>query len=427
MQKVRWFEALAFCNWLSQREGRRPAYYRFDRAERIGEGATLPETLRGYWLDPEADGYRLPTEEQWEYACRAGAVSDYFHGDQVEGDTAKIRPDYAQIGSRSTLPVGSLLPNRFGLFDMHGNLCEWCWNGDRVYSPEPYVAEVPRISGLTVAHRGGSWSMGTRWAIAGYRGQTDRNHDRDPNMGFRVICPPQREGTDTASGPRAERGFVYHDFDGDGTYDPLDDDLPLQGLRVFVDFNDDGVRTDDEPVVVTDERGEFEFAGLPVGEHRVRCESRAPWIILEAGRPRGAAGQPAPRANEAQPGLTQGAWMRVTEDGRVESAWFRAFTGEVVVGNVYVDRNQNRIRDADEPGVAGAVLTVRGPYDDVGTVTTGSDGRIRLWRLPGIQQAELELPDGYRWLDRKNKWPKVDVYSQPHPELNFPVREVDAE
>ncbi|RPI79258.1 MAG: hypothetical protein EHM42_12870, partial [Planctomycetaceae bacterium] len=150
IQNVRWYEALLFCDWLSRQSGRTPGYRRFDRAQHMPEEGANYGQIRGYWYDATTDGYRLPTEEEWEYACRAGAKTDYFYGDQVEGDDAKIRSEYGHIGSRTAIVVGSLLPNRFGLFDMHGNVCEWCWNGDRVYSTEPFLAAIPRLSQLKV-------------------------------------------------------------------------------------------------------------------------------------------------------------------------------------------------------------------------------------------------------------------------------------
>jgi formylglycine-generating enzyme required for sulfatase activity len=116
VQKVAWEGAILFCNWLSRKEGLRPCYIR--------DGG------RAAWeLHPEADGYRLPTEAEWEYACRAGSTTEYLCG-----DTPQLLPGYAvfnNVGVR-TEPCGSRLPNAWGLFDMVGNVWELC---EDVYDP----------------------------------------------------------------------------------------------------------------------------------------------------------------------------------------------------------------------------------------------------------------------------------------------------
>lgn len=156
MQNVSWVDAALYCNWLSRQEGLTPCYERrlvpehLD-ADQNGSAADVVEWI----LNRESSGYRLPTEAEWEYACRAGADTEFCFGDDESllGNYAV----YVVNSEGSTQPVGSKLPNARGLFDMHGNVDEWCqdWYAEKFPGgDDPLVTE----RALMRAFRGGNLS-----------------------------------------------------------------------------------------------------------------------------------------------------------------------------------------------------------------------------------------------------------------------------
>ena len=131
--------------------------------------------------------YRLPTEAEWEYACRAGTTTQFSFGDD-ESDLG----DYAWYDDNSdgkTHPVGEKLPNAWGLYDMHGNVREWCQDRFGDYPSGSVTDPSGATSGSDRVYRGGSW-----YDYAGYRRSANRGRFRpslrDINDGFRVCLSP---------------------------------------------------------------------------------------------------------------------------------------------------------------------------------------------------------------------------------------------
>ena len=152
---VSWNDAVAFCRWLS------------------GKGGGI---------------YRLPTEAEWEYCCRAGSTTHWCFGD----DEAELT-QWAWYGTKpraGTHPVGLKLPNRFGLFDVHGNVMEWCsdWRSDSYYDKSPINDPTGPAEGARHVVRGGDYS-GHAWRTrSAYRSINLEKLIARRDIGFRIVC-----------------------------------------------------------------------------------------------------------------------------------------------------------------------------------------------------------------------------------------------
>ena len=147
---VNWLDAVNYCNGLSALGGLHAAY-------EIGGDGTVH-------LDLESVGYRLPTEAEWELACRAGTESPFSTGETLTPADANFDhqaawPDDPTPFRGGPLPVGSLSPNPWGLYDMHGNVCEWCWGGAQPYPEGDQEDPFPPAEGSWRPVRGGSWAL----------------------------------------------------------------------------------------------------------------------------------------------------------------------------------------------------------------------------------------------------------------------------
>jgi formylglycine-generating enzyme required for sulfatase activity len=182
VEQVTWFFAVRFCNELSERAGRKPCYRIIESQESSGAAPQVE------W-DREADGYRLPTEAEWEYACRAGTETAYSFGD----DEAQL-DDHAWCASNSghmTHAVGQKKPNRWGFHDLHGNVWEWCWDwyeGNKVTSDTSVTLTNPMgpPTGSSRVLRGGSFVSEPRVLRSASRVR-DEPEDWFRFFGFRCV------------------------------------------------------------------------------------------------------------------------------------------------------------------------------------------------------------------------------------------------
>jgi formylglycine-generating enzyme required for sulfatase activity len=178
VEKVSWFDAVAYCNARSIREGLVPAYH--IKGEQVS------------W-NREATGYRLPTEAEWEYACRAGTVTPFNTGNNITTDQANYDGQYPYnknpkgIGRQRTTGAGSFPPNPWGLYDMHGNVLEWCWDWYWAYDTRQQQDPSGSYWGTKRVIRGGSWNGDGRTLRSAYRGDSLPAY-RAGYLGFRILC-----------------------------------------------------------------------------------------------------------------------------------------------------------------------------------------------------------------------------------------------
>jgi len=169
---VSWFGAAAYCDWISMEEGLQRAYYH--------------SHMYWEWSCNEGDpysavGYRLPTEAEWEYACRAGSTSAFSNGPIVQAYCG-FEPFLSQIGwycgseTEWPQPVAQKSPNAWGLYDMHGNVYEFCNDcySDDYYENSPSVDPVGPVSGGMIVVRGGSWTSNSKYCRSAHRYWSNR-------------------------------------------------------------------------------------------------------------------------------------------------------------------------------------------------------------------------------------------------------------
>ena len=175
VEQVSWYDAVAFCNALSLKEGMIPCY-----------------TIYGSQISCNfaSNGYRLPTEAEWEYACKSGKSTDFYNGNLLSKYNDINLNNigwYTGNSNNTTHPVGQKQPNSFGLYDMNGNVWEWCWDWYGSYYNTAIPDPIGPSSGSYRIFRGGGWTSDAVYCRNSYRLNNYSPYSTEDFIGFRVV------------------------------------------------------------------------------------------------------------------------------------------------------------------------------------------------------------------------------------------------
>jgi formylglycine-generating enzyme required for sulfatase activity len=197
VEQISWYDALVFCNKLSIMGELGPAY-RIGGSTNPADWGAIPKDISARWnavqIVDGSNGYRMPTEAQWEYACRAGTTTPFYTGANLTTSQGNYDGRYPYHNNAKgvtrdrTVPVGSFAPNEWGLYDMHGNVWEWCWNWYGPYVAGPKTDPLGAATGTYKVARSGAYNNRGQNLRSAARGSSDPSF-RGSNIGLRVVLP----------------------------------------------------------------------------------------------------------------------------------------------------------------------------------------------------------------------------------------------